>query len=142
VLLSALTVQALTPDALDMTLMAHYRPPSPVIVLMGFFADEANDDELGSRRLTTCSPRPPWPCALSSDQRESSDDEPVDNIWQPLWPEIGLARGLPIPLRALPEAQSHLCGLIDAKAGRWMGRPCGPAVSGRDLSCSLCRIVC
>ena len=39
VLLIALTVQALTPDALDLTLMAHYRPPSPVIVLMSFFAD-------------------------------------------------------------------------------------------------------
>jgi hypothetical protein len=142
VLLSALTVQALTPDALDLALMAHYRPPGPAIVLMSFFADDADDDKDASSRLTTWSPRPSWPRAPSSDQGESSDDEPADNIWQPLWPEIGLARSLPIQLRALPEAQSYSCGLIDAKAGRWLRRPGGPAVSGRDLSCSLCRIVC
>ena len=40
------------------------------------------------------------------------------------------------------KAQSYLYGLIDETAGRWLGRPVGPAVSGRDLSCSLCRIVC
>ena len=97
-----LTVQALTPDALDLTLMAHYRPPSPVIVLMSFFA-AADDDEDASSRLTTRSPRSALPCTLSTNQGESSDDEPADNIWQPLWPEIGLARGLPIQLRALPK---------------------------------------
>jgi hypothetical protein len=140
VLLSALTVQALTPDALDLMLMANYRPPGPVIVLMSFFA--AADDEDASSRLTTRSHRSALPCALSTNQAESSDDEPVDNIWQPLWPEIALARGLPIQLRALPETQSYVCGLINEAGGLWLGRPVGRAVSGRDLSCSLCRIVC
>jgi hypothetical protein len=139
VLLSALTVQALTPDALDLTLMAHYRPPGPVIVLISFFAD--GDDEDTSSRLTTCPPRS-LPRALASDQGEPSDDEPADNIWQPLWPELGLTRGLPIQLRVFSEMQTYLCTLIDEKGGRWLGRPAGPAISGRDLSCSLCRIVC
>src|SRR4051812_31341597 len=68
VLLGALTVQALTPDALDIALIAHGRPPSPVIVLMSFFAV---DDEDAPARLTTC-PRSPLPRARSSDQEESS----------------------------------------------------------------------
>jgi hypothetical protein len=139
VLLSALTVQALTPDTLDLTLIAHYRPPSPVIVLMSFLADD--DDEDTSSRLTTSPPRS-LHRALASDQGEPADDEPADNIWQPFWPELGLTRCLPIQLRAFSNVQTYVFVLIDEKSGRWLGRPAGPAISGRDLSCSLCRIVC
>jgi len=143
VLVTAMTVQALTPDALDLTLMAHYRPPGPVIVLMSFFAEEEDDDDEGaSSQLRTSSPRSPSPRVASSDQGDSSDNKPADNIWQPLWPELGLARSLQIQIRALPRAQTILYSLIDARAGHWMGRPGGQAVSGRDLSCSLCRILC
>jgi hypothetical protein len=142
VLLTALTVQGLTPDALDLTLMAHYRPPGPVIVLMSLFADDDEDDEGASSPLTTRSPRSRLPRALSSDQGDSSDNELADNIWLPLWPELGLARSLQIQNRALHRTQAVLYSLIYAKAGRWMGPPVGTAASGRDLSCSLCRILC
>src|SRR4051794_29983655 len=104
VLLSALTAQALTPDALDLTLMAHYRPPGPVIVLMSCFADDDEEDEDAPSQLTTRSPRSASPRASTWDRGDSSDDEPADNIWLPLWPELGLARSLQTHPRALPRA--------------------------------------
>jgi hypothetical protein len=144
VLLGILTIQALTPDALDLALIAHYRPPGPVIVLMSFFADDDDDEEDDDAMspLTTRSPRSPSPRVASTDQSNSSDDEPADNIWQPLWPELALARGLQAHAPALPRSQTISYDLIDARDGGWVGRPGGTAVSGRDLSCSLCRIVC
>src|SRR5205814_14100 len=101
----------------------HYRPPGPVIVLMSFF-DAAEDDHEGeSGRPVERSSRSPSLRVGSSDQGDSSDNEPADNIWQPLWPEIGLARSLHFQLRALPRTQTILYDLISARAGRWMERP-------------------
>lgn len=139
VLLGILTIQALTPDALDLALIAHYRPPGPVIVLMSFFADE---DDGAMSPLTTRSPRSPSPRVASTDQSNSSDDEPADNIWQPLWPELALARSLQVHAPALPRSQTISYDLINARDDGWVGRSGGTAVSGRDLSCSLCRIIC
>ena len=142
VLLGALVVQAMTPDALDLTLIAHYRPPGPVNVVMSVLADDDDESEHASSRLMTGSPRSASPRGAALDKDDSSDEEPADNIWQPLWPELGLARTIHVQFRALPLEQSYLLNLIDAMAGRRMGRPGGQAVSGRDLSCSLCRITC
>jgi hypothetical protein len=142
VLLSALTVQALTPDALDLTLMAHYRPPGPLIVLMSFFADDDEEDEDASSQLTTRSGRSASPRAATWDRGDSFDDEPADNIWLPLWPELGLARSLETHPRTLPRAQTISYNFINARADLWMGHPAKLAVSGRDLSCTLCRILC
>ena len=38
-------IQALTPDALDLTLLANHRPPGPVVALMSMLAEEREIEE-------------------------------------------------------------------------------------------------
>jgi hypothetical protein len=139
----ALTIQALTPDALDLTLMAHDRPPGPVLVLMGFLADdkEEEEEEESHQADILASGWSPF-CVSSPDHRDSPDESP-DNVWEPLWPELGLARGPSNPLKVLPQAQSLLHELIATKAcGRCEGRHNGQATSGKDVLSLLCRSTC
>ena len=39
-LFAALVIQALTPDALDLTLLANHRPPGPVFAIMSMLIEE------------------------------------------------------------------------------------------------------
>ena len=89
-LFAALVIQALTPDALDLTLLANHRPPGPVFAIMSMLVEErevegelrfTTDDDAGSRSSLT-----------QSSPGEYPSTPPTDNVMQPLWPELGLSR--------------------------------------------------
>jgi hypothetical protein len=141
VLVTALTIQALTPDALDLTLLAQCRPPGPVLVLLSLFAEERDEeDELSQPGVPDCD----CPSRLysSSDHRDRTKELPAE-LWQPLWPEVGLARNPnKTPCVLLPARLIWHELITEIAPVRWEGRHNGWDIPSRDLYCSLCRITC
>jgi hypothetical protein len=141
VLFAALTIQALTPDALDLTLLANHRLPGPVLVLMSVLAEE-RDEEDETRRAAAADAEP-FSSLSRSSPRQDPSDPPSDNVMQPLWPEVGLSRNLNRPIGLI----SHLGStwqflLIDGSLGRREGRSDGRGNPGKDFSHSTCRMTC
>jgi hypothetical protein len=141
ILLAALVLQALTPDAYDLAMIAHHRPPGPVVVFISVLNEDREDeDELHfvthSEATARCS------CGLSSSGEDPSAP-PADNILQPLWPEVGLSRALNRPDVMIPHPGSIRHALPLDPAGRRQGdRPTTRTNPGKDPSLSTCRMTC
>src|SRR5262245_45177820 len=84
-LLAALTIQALTPDFLDHTLLAQSLPPGPLFVVSSF------SGPLGVERPRNDflpGPACALPDAADSERAESSGSP--EELCQPIWPELGV----------------------------------------------------
>jgi hypothetical protein len=141
VLFTALMLQALTPDAYDLTLIIHDRPPGPVVILMGILDPEREDE------------RDPWraihgePATASCPGRSAPGEgpaaPPTDNVMQPLWPEQGLSRNLDRPGGLTLQRGSDWSSLpVDPARGSQGDRSAARSTPGNDVSLSTCRMTC
>jgi hypothetical protein len=143
ILFTALVLQALTPDAYDLTLIAHDRPPGPVIAFMSILNEDREDeDEL---RFVTHSGTRPRTSFEHSPRRENSPTAPADDVMQPVWPEVGLSRALNRnrPEGLIPPAGSIRHALLFGPDGSRRGdRSTTRTNPGKDPSLSTCRMTC
>jgi hypothetical protein len=141
ILVAALVLQALTPDAYDLALIAHSRPPGPVVALSSLLNEDREDeDEL---HFVTHSDA----TARSSGERSSSgkdpSDPPADNVLLPLWPEVGLSRALNHHDIMIPHPGSTRYALLLDPAGEPRGERATTWINpGKDPSLSTCRMTC
>jgi hypothetical protein len=141
ILFIALVLQALTPDAYDLTQIAHSRPPGPVVALMSVLSEDREDeDEL--QFMTDSDAADRSSCGRSSPGKDPTSP-PTDNILQPLWPEVGLARALNRPYAMIPQSGSPLHALpLDPGGGPRRDHSATRTTPGKDASLSTCRMTC
>jgi hypothetical protein len=139
VIVTAVTIQGLTPDFLDLTLLFHTRPPAPILAILILFTEAKGGKPFGSgptRHQHSTS------LAQATDQEETPDDFP-DDACQPFWPELGLRRssnkGPAFVLRSEPRG---LTVVTATSLGRRLGRYQRSVPPVPDLPSTLCRLTC
>lgn len=140
-LFAALTIQALTPDALDLTLLANHRLPGPILAAMSMLAVEREVE--GGLRFTADAEAAIRPSSSSSFPEEDPSAPPADNVMQPLWPELGLARSLsrcgsPLP----PFGSSWHALVVDPSPDRHGDTPASGPAPAPDSYRLTCRMTC
>jgi hypothetical protein len=136
IVIACVSAQAMTPDALDLTLVEYGRPPAPILVLSDLCADDEEDAGDMLTPFAATGPRLPFDEAHAS-------EEPIDNIWLPRWPELGLHRCLKKSLHIAPRIDHfHDGSRIEQLQGCLMGRRGVDEFTGMSLSSLLCRILC
>jgi hypothetical protein len=142
ILISGLTVQALTPDALDLSLLMNHRLPGPVLALLSIFAEEKEEEEEESNKGGDPEVHRGLSPYLSVEHDAPSDDPPSD-LCTPLWPELGLALLLSkAPHARLVTSSIWIVLCVPSTDGHTLVGCNGGITSGRELASSLCRITC
>jgi hypothetical protein len=137
ILLFALSIQSLTPDALDLTLLNHRCPPGHLLAILSLIMEDRQwnygDTSSSGSSLGLVEP---------GGQADQSDEFPGD-ISQPLWPEVGLDRN-PQSLQktSLKEISTWSQPVHCDPEGRRVDRRSLPHLAALDRSCSLCRYNC
>src|SRR6185369_3360406 len=79
-LFAALVIQAFTPDALDLTLLANHRPPGPVFAIISMLIEEREVE--GMLRFTADDGTQSRPSLTQSSPEECPSAPPTDNVMQ------------------------------------------------------------
>jgi hypothetical protein len=140
-LIAALVIQALTPDALDLTLLANHRPPVPVFAIMSMLVEEREAE--GELRFTTDDDDESRSSLTQSSPGEYPSDPPTDNVMLPLWPELGLSRTVSRSSGVLAQIGSTWHALVvESSQGRHGFRSSIGSTPGKDLFLSTLRMTC